>query len=93
MEITSSYTDRNAARQRTLEEATMAFVKYFLELGDDQATAEAKVAEVSTEVAPHLFPFVLGNTQPLINALNASTLPQMDAAAKAKITGDLTNPV
>ena len=92
MLVTSNYTERNLKRQRTLEEATMRFVAYFMILGDDQATAETKVAEVSTESAVYLYPFVLGNTQPLIDSLNASTLPQMDADAKAAITDYLTNP-
>lgn len=88
--ITTSYPERNKIRQTKLEEATMAFVQYFIDLGDDLATAQAKVAQVSTEVSVHLFPYILGNTQPLLDALNASALPQMDAAAKAKIVGDLT---
>jgi hypothetical protein len=87
-----NYTERNKKRERTLEEATMNFVKYFMSLGDDIDTANAKVAEVSTECAVYLFPFILGNTQPLIDALNASTLPQMDQAAKDAITDYLTNP-
>lgn len=87
--ITTSYAERNAMRQTRMNEATMAFVQYFIDLGDDLPTAQLKVAQVSTEVSLHLYPYVLGNTQPLIDAINASTLPHMDAAAKAKLTGDL----
>ena len=90
MGITTSYEERNLMRQKTLNEATMNFVAYFMGLGDDQATAESKVAQVSTEVAQHLYPYVLGNTQPLIDAINACTLSHMDQNAKDKIIGDLT---
>jgi hypothetical protein len=84
------YMDRVRNREFTLGQATMNFVGYFMTLGDDQATAEGKVGQVSTEVAQYLYVYTLGNTQPLIDAINASTLPFMDAAAKAKLTGDLT---
>jgi hypothetical protein len=90
MELTPSYKSRSENREQTLMDATMDFVAYFMGLGDDQATAEDKVSQVSTEVAALLYVYTLGNTQPLIDALNASTLPFMDAAAKAKIVGDLT---
>lgn len=88
--ITSTYRDRNNARQTKLEEATMQFVAYFMGLGDDQATAEGKVSQVSTEAAVYLFPYVLGNMQPLIDSINASTLPFMDQAAKDKLIQDLS---
>lgn len=88
--ITTSYAERNAMRQTKMNEATMAFVQYFVDLGDDLPTAESKVAQLSTEVAAYLYPYVLGNTQPLIDGINASTLPHMDQAAKDKIIGDLT---
>ena len=88
--ITSNYRERNDMRQLKLETSTMAFVQYFIDLGDDMATAQSKVSELSTECAAYLYPFVLGNTQPLINAINASSLPFMDAAAKSKLTGDLS---
>lgn len=92
MGLEPTYQERNAMRQNTLESATMSFVAYFMGLGDDLTTAQTKVAEVSTEVAPLLYPFVLGNTQPLLDALNASTLPQMDQNAKNAIIDYLTNP-
>ena len=88
-ELTITYAERNARRQQTLEEATMNFVAYFMGLGDTKAVAESKVAAVSTEVAAYLYPYILGNTQPLIDSINASALSHMDAAAKAKLTGDL----
>lgn len=86
----AAYDERCEQRKKTLYIATMNFVDYFMSLGDDKPTAQSKVAQVSTEVNSTLYGYVLGNTQPLIDAINASTLPYMDAAAKAKLTGDLT---
>lgn len=90
MEVQPTYEERNAMRQYTLNSATMNFVAYFIGLGDDKATAEGKVAELSTEVAAYIYAFVLGNTQPLIDGINASNLTFMDQAAKDKLVGDLT---
>jgi hypothetical protein len=62
-------------------------------LGDDQVTAETKVGQVSSEVAALLYVYTLGNTQPLIDAINNiddTVLTFMDAAAKAYIVGQLT---
>lgn len=89
-EITAEYMSRTDRRQQVLMTATMNFVAYFMGLGDDQATAESKVSQTSTEVAALLYVYILGNTQPLLDALQASTLPHMDQAAKDKIIGDLT---
>ena len=71
-------------------QSTMNFVGYFMALGDDKATAENKVSQLSTEIAALLYVYTLGNMQPLIDAVNASTLPYMDAAAKTYLTGELT---
>jgi hypothetical protein len=89
-EITADYMSRTDRRQQVLMTATMNFVAYFMGLGDDQVTAEGKVSQVSTDVASLLYVYTLGNTQPLLDAINASTLPFMDAAAKAQLVGDLT---
>lgn len=77
-----NYHERNQKREQIIEEATMDFVAYFMGLGDDLATAQQKVSDVSSEVALWLYPFVLGNRQPLYDAIQASTLPFMDQAAK-----------
>lgn len=84
------YSARNEERELTLMTATMNLVGYFMTLGADQATAESQVQQLSTEVAALLYVYTLGNTQPLIDAINASTLPFMDAAAKSAVIGDLT---
>jgi hypothetical protein len=84
------YELRTEERERVLMLATMDFVAYFMGLGDDQATAESKVSQVSTDVAALLYVYTLGNTQPLLDAIQASTLPHMDQAAKDKLIGDLT---
>lgn len=86
----AAYDERCEQRKKTLYRATMNFVQYFVELGDDVAIAQSKVASVSTEVNGTIYGYVLGNTQPLIDAINASALPHMDAAAKSKLIGDLS---
>lgn len=90
MSISTTYEERNQMRQRTLDEATMSFIKYWMELGNDLATAQSKTAQLSTEVALYLYPFILGNTAPLLSAIQASELSFMDQAAKDKLCGDLT---
>lgn len=86
----SAYQLRTAAREKQIFVATMEFVAYFMSLGDDQATAEDKVTQLSTEAASLLYVYTLGNTQPLIDAINASTLPFMDSTAKTFIIDKLT---
>jgi len=86
----AGFEKRSDARQVALMKATMNFVAYFMGLGDSKEDAEAKVQEMSREVKADLYPYVLGDTQPLIDAINASALPHMDAAAKAQLIGDLT---
>jgi hypothetical protein len=76
MAFTPSYKTRNEQREQTLTLATMSFVAYFMGLGDDQATAESKVAQLSTEA--------------LKDGINASALPFMDAAAKTFLVDALT---
>lgn len=89
IDIYSSYESRCYARNKILSVATMNFVQYFVDSGDDKPTAESKVSQISTEVAAYLYAYVLGNKQPLIDGINNSALPFMDAAAKAKLVGDL----
>jgi hypothetical protein len=84
------YMDRVRNREFTLGKATMDMVAYFIGLGDDQATAEDKVGQISDDVAAHLYQYTLGRIQPLLNGIQASTLPFMDQAAKDKLIGDLT---
>jgi hypothetical protein len=88
-DVTLAYSSRCSARQFQLMMSTMNFVEYFVKLGDDQSTAEAKVTEVSTEVAAYLYAYVLGNKQPLIDGIDSSTLPFMDANAKSQLIQDL----
>jgi len=98
--VVAQYSKRCDNREITLMEATMNFVAYFISLDlsaddDDTKTANAsiKVGTVSHLVKGDLYPYRLGNTQPLIDAINAiddTVHTFMDADAKAKITGDLT---
>lgn len=73
--------------------ATMGLVAHFMGLGDDQATAESKVTDLSNEISDNKpsakFDYIIGVRQPLIDQVNASTLPHMDAAAKAVVTDNL----
>jgi hypothetical protein len=85
-----AYAERCNQRQDVLITATMNFVKYFIDLGDNKPTAEAKVSEVSTDVAAYLYAYVLGNKTPLIDSINLSSLPFMDAAAKDYLTQQLS---
>lgn len=85
-----SYRLRNDSRELTLNTATMNFVQYFVDLGDDLSVAQNKVSQVSTETAQYIYVYILGNTTPLINAINNSTLPFMDNDAKNKLTNDLS---
>ena len=90
MSLSTTYEERNQMRQKTLDEATISFIKYWVELGDDLPTAQSKTAQLSTEVALYLFPFTLGNTAPLLSAIQASELVFMTQEAKDKLTTDLT---
>jgi len=89
----AAYKKRNKAREKTLLKATMNLVGYFMALGDDQLTANGKVQQLSAESAALVYLYIMGNTQPLIDSINASALTFMDTAAKAQVTGDLVPPV
>jgi hypothetical protein len=88
--ITETYHERNLARQMKQEEATTEFINYFIEMGDDLPTAQDKVSQVSSESALWLYPYILGNTQPLIDSINASALVFMDENAKTFIIEKLS---
>jgi len=90
MGLTITYQERNMMRQNRLDESTMAFVAYFMGLGDDQIIAEGKITELSTECAAFIFAYVMGNISALINAINSSSLPFMDQAAKDFIINQLS---
>lgn len=85
------YSSRNEARRAKLENATVYFIQYFIDMGDDLSTARNKVSELSTEISQYLYIYILGNTQPLIDAINNSNLPFMDQSAKEKLINDLSN--
>lgn len=90
-ELTPSYPDRNEAREKTLDNATMNMVGYYMGLGDDLLTAQDKVGQISDLVAPYMYSYVKGRTSKLIAELNAiDSLAFFDAAAKAQLIGDLT---
>jgi hypothetical protein len=84
-----SYRQRNKLREDRLFQATVNFIDYFVNLGDDISIAQDKVSQLSTEVSQYTYIYILGNTRPLITAINDSVLPFMDGDAKNKITNDL----
>ena len=87
---TEEYIGRSKGREKHLHRSTLEMVGYFMQtLGDSEEDANAKVTELSTELAPALFPYVLGNKQPLLDGINASALPYMDANAKVFIINSL----
>jgi len=86
-EMVQELVDRSLTnRFGTLSAASVGIVGYFMGLGDTQVQAEAKVKEVSRLIKSDFFLYVLGDTQPLIddiNAIDEVAYPYMDAAAKA----------
>jgi hypothetical protein len=87
---TAMYNARCIAREATLKEATIKFIRYFVGLGDTPEIAQEKVSKISSETALYLYPYVLGNVHDLLNAINNSSLEFMDEAAKQELTGYLT---
>ena len=88
-EETASYYQRSNLREVKLMKGTMALVAYFVSKGFDVPTSSANVTSISTEVAPLLYVYVLGNKQPLFDKINASTLVFMDAETKAFLISQL----
>ena len=86
----AKYDMRTSEREKTLMKATMNFVAYFMGLGDAQIDAEIKVSNVSTDVAPYLYAYTLGNKVPLINAIQNCNLAFMNQDAKDYLINALT---
>ena len=79
----ADYGNRNSARARTLEAATMSMIAYFMQFGDTKEQAEEKVGQFSSETASYLYAYTLGNKKSLVDAINASLLLFMDSQTKA----------
>jgi len=87
----AGYHKRSRMRKKQLIKGTLNLVGYFmLAQSLDETTAKNQMNQLSYECRDLLFLYELGNTQPLINAVNASSLPFMDAAAKAAAEAQLT---
>lgn len=86
----AKYYKKTQERTILVMNATNQMVVYFVTNGDTIEDATSHVEELSTEIAPHIRPYELGNTQPLRDAINASSLPFMDAAAKTHAIDLLT---
>lgn len=80
----------------TLAKATMRFVKYFMDLGDDLETAQGKVDQLSFELFTgdsYVYGYIMGSKlcrDELFVKINASALPFMDDTAKAYLITELT---
>jgi hypothetical protein len=95
--VVAEYSKRCDEREITLMNGTMNFVVYFIMLDNSndedevkKLNAEIKVAQLSTEIAPFLYAYRLGNTQPLINGIQNSNLEYMDQSAKDYLINYLT---
>jgi hypothetical protein len=87
------YKSRCRAREETLILSTIQMQEYFEGLGDTIPDAKTKVRGINEEVKEFLYLYVLGNVQPLkdaVNNINIGTLSYMDAAAKAFLIDKLT---
>lgn len=84
------YAKRNAKREKKIIISTVNLVSYFMTLGDTSEEANLKVSSLSNEVKSNISIFILGNTQPLIDAIQNSTLEHMTTEAKDFIISQLT---
>jgi hypothetical protein len=89
-ELTITYQERIDARTLTMHNAIGSMIEYFMSLGVDQPTAENQMGELSIEVSITIYPYILGYTQPLLDAIQNSTLPFMDQSAKDELIQFLT---
>lgn len=88
-EVYIDYKKRTDAREWTLLKATSNFKEFFISLGDFEDVAKDKVTQISSEVAPMLYAYVLGNRQPLIDKIDSSELVFMTQDAKNYLTSQL----
>jgi hypothetical protein len=92
----AGYFQRSRAREVTMMDATMALLNSFVTDGDTEEVAKDKIEQLSNEVSANSpaakYDFVLGNVQPLKDAVNASVLAFMTAAKKT-IVLDILNQV
>jgi hypothetical protein len=84
--LESTYKERNDSREKVLMESTMALVSSFITDGSTEDEAKDKVRAFSNEITTNApgakYDFVLGNTQPLKDAVQASVLADMTQAKK-----------
>jgi len=86
----AKYDMRTSDREKTLMKGTMTFIEYFISIGNTKSEAELKVSQVSTDVAPFLYAYTLGNKQPLIDAIQNCNLEHMTQEAKDFLINELT---
>jgi len=94
-ESTSDYLIRCENRKATLGKSTVSLIGYLMGLGDDYPAAKQKVVDLGNEIRTSdpgaKYDYELGNTQPLIDIVNSSTLPFMTAEAKALVVAILAH--
>ena len=92
---TEDYLVRYHNRLATIGRATMALVTHFITGGDDLDTSRGKVKQLSQEISGAKpgakTDYMLGDTQDLIDRVNASALSFMDTTAKSVVT-DILDP-
>ena len=92
-----NYMVRTDNRNSTIAQASMGMIGFFMGLGDDQPTATDKSDQISYEILKsHTYAiegYERGNSRcktdliDAINAINETTYPFFDAAAKAFVIG------
>jgi hypothetical protein len=81
--------NRSQRRLLSFLRGTQKLREHFEGLGDNAAQSKAKINQLSDETHLTHFRYMTGNRQPLLDAINASALPFMDAAAKTVILDEL----
>ena len=88
---------RSISREETLMTSTYALIKAFVTDGDTLAEAKIKVKAFSQDITARTsgvkYDFVLGDTQPLVDSVNASGLADMTPAKKLVVTNVLNQAV
>ncbi len=85
-----SYSKKNDSRKKTIEKSTLSFIGYLMTVGNSATEAKDKMIELSTSVADKIYIYQLGNTSPLMKAVNISPLPFMTSEAKTFLINELT---
>ncbi len=87
---TTDYVHRINNRMGTFGRSTVALLQSFVDDGDTETVAKQKVTDLNDEIAALgtdvIVSYWTGNTQPLVDAVNASILAHMTAPKKLIVT-------